>query len=87
MLFSSSAFAVEFYDVSKQEAYAQELEKKFHEKYKDGLFTTKDYNREVMIPFYKFIEEKQKTDKSGLELLHIEKEPKKKSFLQILRGW
>ena len=69
MLFSSSAFAVEFYDISKQEAYAQELEKKFHEKYKDGSFTTKDYNREVMIPLFKFLEEKQKTDKSGIEKL------------------
>lgn len=69
MLFSSSAFAVEFYDVSKQEAYAQELEKKFHEKHKDGVFTTKDYNREVVVPLFKFIEEKQKTDKSGIKNL------------------
>lgn len=69
MLFSSSAFAVEFYDISKEENYAQQLEKKFHEKHKDGVFTTKDYNREVVVPLFKFIEEKQKTDKSGIKNL------------------
>lgn len=68
-LFSSSVFAVEFYDISKEQAYAQELEKKFHENHKDGSFTTKDYNREVMIPLFKFLEEKQKTDKSGIKNL------------------
>lgn len=71
MLFSSSAFAVEFYDISKEENYAQQLEKKFHEKHKDGIFTGEDYNREVIAPLYKYMEEIQKTDKSGLDPLHL----------------
>lgn len=71
MLFSSSAFAVEFYDVSKQEAYAQELEKKFHEKHKDGVFTGEDYNREVIVPFYDYLYEKQKIDKTGIDPLYL----------------
>ena len=69
MLFSSSAFAVEFYDVSKQEAYAKELKKKFNEKHKDGVFTGEDYYIEVTVPFYDYIAKKQKTDKSGIKNL------------------
>ena len=71
ILFSSSAFAVEFYDISKEETYAQELDKKFHEKHKDGSFTGEDYNREVLAPLFKYMEEIQKTDKFGLDPLHL----------------
>ena len=58
MLFSSSAFAVEFYDVSDKEAYAKELKKKFHEKHKDGVFTGEDYYIEVTVPYYDYLSNK-----------------------------
>ncbi len=70
MLFSSSVFAVEFYDVSEKETYAKELKKKFKEKHKDGIFTGEDYYIEVTVPYYDYLSKKQKTDKTGLEPLH-----------------
>lgn len=86
-LFSLPVYAVEFYDISEQEAYAQALDKKFHENHKDGSFTGEDYHREVSIPFYHYMAERQKTDKSGLEPLLIQTKEKKKSLLEILRGY
>ena len=71
MLFSFPVFAEpQFYDISAQEEYAHKLEKKFFEKYPNGNFGAKEYNKEVTIPLLKFIQEKQKTDKSGLKPLY-----------------
>ncbi len=71
ILFSSPVFAetneTTFYDISEQQVYAEELEKKFFEKY--DSFTGEDYRREVIKPYYDYLYKKQKTEKTGLEIL------------------
>lgn len=58
------------YDVSESQAYFQELERKFHEKYKDGKnggITGEKYDKEVWVPFLDFEAEQQRQCKPGFD--------------------
>ena len=80
MLFSLPVFAVpgesvfdeygnEICDNSDMQEYAKLLEQQFFKKYPNGNFSGNDYNREVQIPIFDFLTEKQNKGHCGFEEL------------------
>ena len=61
------------YDVSESQAYFQELERKYFEKYKGKDHSGKDYDREVWVPFLDFEAEQQRQCKPGFAYSEEEK--------------
>lgn len=80
MLFSLPVFAApgesvfdeygnEICDSSDVQEYAKQLKQEFFKKYPNGNFSGNDYNREVQIPIFDFLTEKQNKGHCGFEEL------------------
>ena len=80
MLFSLPVFAVpgeyvydeygnRLCDDSDLQQYAKQLEQEFLKKYPNGNFSGNDYNREVQIPIFDFLTEKQNKGHCGFKRL------------------
>ena len=66
------------YDVSESQAYFQELERKYFEKYKGKDHSGKDYDREVTVPMLNFYAEEQRQCKPGFNYELIKNSPCRK---------